>query len=350
MGWASAHAVNLSRRGIVLVLVASLGLQLAAGVGLAYAAGFEAVRDVFSQFSGPWLLGIAGSLVVSVLGYYESYLGVFGSAANWSLPRRQVWAVALAGFGGLLAHGATPLDISALRTGGADNRETAVRASAFSGLEYGVMAIGGCGAAIAVLLLGLGRPPPSFTLPWAIIPLPGFAIAFWLARRYRDRLIAKAGWRHGVGIFLESIHVVRTVMVRPSHGHHAALGMAVFWAGDTCAAWCGLAAFGFRMNVAQFIVGFATGMVFTRRSMPLAGAGLLAVILPLTIWQSGAPLAVAVPGVFVYHLLSLWLPTPLSLATLRPLRDLMGPAALQATTARSDARPNPDDGRSSAAG
>jgi hypothetical protein len=64
-------------------------------------------------------------------------------------------------------------------------------------------------------------------------------------------------------------------------------------------------------------------MVFTRRSIPLAGAGMLAVILPVTIWCSGAPLAVAVPGVFAYHVLTLWLPTPLSLATLRTLRELM---------------------------
>ena len=323
MGWASTHAVNLDRRRLFLLLLATLALQLAVGIGIAYVAGFDTVREALRQFSWPWLVAIAVSLAISYGGYHEAYHGTFSVGSGWSLSEQQIRAVSLAGFGGFLAHGATALDVAALRAGGADERDTAVRVSAFGGLEYGVMAIGGCGAAIAVLVLGLHRPAPSFTLPWAVIPVPGFVIALWLADRYRGRLSDERGWRRGVAIFLESIHVVRGLLARPISRHSAALGMAVFWAGDACAAWCALAAFGFRMNVAQLVVGFATGMVFTRRSTPLAGAGLLTVILPVMIWASGAPLAVAVVGMFVYQLMSLWLPTPLSLATLHVLRGVV---------------------------
>jgi len=63
-------------------------------------------------------------------------------------------------------------------------------------------------------------------------------------------------------------------------------------------------------------------MVFTRRTGPLAGAGVLALVLPLTIWVSGAPLAVAVAGVFVYRVLALLLPMPVSLAALPTLREM----------------------------
>jgi hypothetical protein len=35
--------------------------------------------------------------------------------------------------------------------------------------------------------------------------------------------------------------------------------MAWFWAGDALAAWSALAAFGFPMNGAAFIVGYCTG-------------------------------------------------------------------------------------------
>jgi hypothetical protein len=76
------------------------------------------------------------------------------------------------------------------------------------------------------------------------------------------------------------------------------------------------------MNAAALFVGFATGMVFTRRTGPLAGAGVLALVLPLTIWDSGAPLAVAVAGVFVYRVLALLLPMPVSLAALPTLREM----------------------------
>jgi uncharacterized membrane protein YbhN (UPF0104 family) len=321
MGWASAHVLNLGRKGLFVLLIATLGLQLAAGVGLANAAGFGEVEHVLQRFAWPWLLAIAGAVAVSFAGYHEAYRGSFG--AQWQLPGPHRRAVALAGFGGFLAHGATALDVAALRAGGADRRDTAVRASAFGGLEYGVMAVAGCGAAIAVLVTGMHRPPPSFTLPWAIIPLPGFLVAFWLARRYHERLAGSTGWRNGLGIFLASIELVRQLFVAPLRRHSAVLGMTVFWAGDACAAWCGMALFGFHMNLAQLVVGFATGMVLTRRATPLAGAGLLSVALPVTVWYSGAPLAVAVPGMFVYQLLTLWLPTAVSLATMDTLRALV---------------------------
>ena len=98
--------------------------------------------------------------------------------------------------------------------------------------------------------------------------------------------------------------------------------MVVFWLGDMVAAWAGLAMFGFDMNGAQLIVGMATGMVFTRRTGPLGGAGVLGLVLPLTLWYSGAPFAVAVVGVFAYRVVSLWLPLPFSIASLPTLRRI----------------------------
>ncbi len=331
----SAHALYASRRAVVALLVATLAMQLAAGLGLAWVAGFGAVEGALRNVNWPWLGVLVGALVVSFLGYHHAYRGMFATSPHWSLPHRQMVPVALAGFGGFLAHGATEIDLAALRTGGADRREASVRVSGFGGLEYGVLALGGSAAAIVVLALGLDKPPPSFTLPWAIIPVPGFLVAFWLARRYGDRLSAATGWRGGIGIFLESIDVVRRLFLHPMRRDSAVLGMAAFWAGDACAAWSGLAMFGFHMKVAALIVGFATGMLVTRRTAPLAGAGLLAVALPVTLWLSGAPLAVAIPGIFVYHVMTLWLPIPGSLATMRTLRGLVESAG--ATGAESAA-------------
>ena len=68
--------------------------------------------------------------------------------------------------------------------------------------------------------------------------------------------------------------------------------------------------------------GYATGMVFTRRTGPLAGAGILALVLPLSLWYCCAPLAVAVAGVFAYRVLALWLPMPVTLAFLPTLRTM----------------------------
>lgn len=323
MRWLSANALYLRRRTVTALLLVTLGLQLAAGIGLAWVAGFGAVRVALGHVTWAWLAALIGGLGLSFVGYHQAYRGTLLGGPGWSLSRRQMLLVVLAGYGGFVAHGATDVDLAAVRVGGTDPQEARVRVSAMSGLEYGVLAIAGCGAAIAVLVLHMPQPPPDFTLPWAIIPVPGFLVAFWIARRYGDRLAHRSGWRARVSVFLSSIMVVRGLFVRPLRGHPAVLGMALFWAGDGFSAWAGLAMFGIRMNVASFVVGYATGMVFTRRTGPLAGAGILAVVLPLTLWYSGSRLAVAVVGIFVYHLLTLWLPLPGSLATWSTLRELV---------------------------
>jgi uncharacterized membrane protein YbhN (UPF0104 family) len=231
-------------------------------------------------------------------------------------------AVVAAGFGGFLAHGGGALDQYALQAAGAEEDKAKARVAALGGLEHGVLAIGGCAAAIAVLVSGRAQPSADFTIPWAVIPIPGFLIGFWAADRYHDRFRDRAGWRGKLGIFLDSIRIIRVLFAHPLRWGSALCGMALFWAADALATWAGLAMFGVQMNAAALFVGFATGMVFTRRTGPLAGAGVLALILPLTIWVSGAPLAVAVAGVFVYRVLALLMPMPVSLAALPTLRTM----------------------------
>jgi hypothetical protein len=318
----SAHYLERRARVPVLLVVAATVLDLAAAAGLAYVVGFGKVRAVLGDFQGGWIIALLGALLVSAVGYYHAYRGVFRVDGGPRLPRRELLAVAIAGFGGHLAHGGGPLDQYALRAAGADEDQAKVRAVGLAGLEHGVLSIIGTGTAIAVLALGLGKPPASFTLPWALLPVPGFLIAFWAAERYRYRFHGRPGWRGRAGIFLDSIHVIRELFVHPLRWWPAVLGMALFWAADAFAAWAGLAAFGFQMDAAALYVGFATGMLFTRRTGPLAGAGLLALVLPMTISGSGAPFAVAIVGVMAYRVLPLWLSTPVSLAVLPTLRQM----------------------------
>jgi hypothetical protein len=48
----------------------------------------------------------------------------------------------------------------------------------------------------------------------------------------------------------------------------------------------------------------------------------LALVLPVTIWVSDAPFAVAVAGIFAYRVLALLLPMPVSLAALPTLHAM----------------------------
>jgi hypothetical protein len=286
----SGHLIDSRAAEIGLLICLAFALELAAGTGLAYIAGFASVQQVLPHFwtDWTWLAGVAGSLAVSFYGYYLAYDGIFSVEAGPQVPGPRMRAIVAAGFGGFLSHGGPALDGYALEAAGASKRDASVRVTGLAGLEHGVLAIGVVPAAITVLATGSGAPPPDFTLPWAIIPVPGFLLGFWLAERYRARLRDRPGLRGKAGVFLDGIHLIRTLFLAPGKDWPAAPGMALFWATDMLAAWLGLAAFGYRMNAATFIVAMGTGMVFTRRTGPLAGAGVLTLVLPQAYSPTGS--------------------------------------------------------------
>ncbi len=174
--WLSVIHVRRRRTVLTVLIAAAILLELAAGVGLAYVAGWSKVRAALGDFDGTWLVAMVGALLVSFVGYHYAYRGVFRVDGGPTLTRRQMRAVVAAGFGGFLAHGGGALDQYALQAAGADEREAKARVAALGGLEHGVLAIGGCAAAIAVLVSARNQPPMDFTLPWAVIPIPGFVI------------------------------------------------------------------------------------------------------------------------------------------------------------------------------
>lgn len=320
--WLSGHYLKHRRMALGMLIGLAAALQLAAGVGLAYVAGFSQVRAVLGRFQWPWLSLLAGALAFSFVAYYYAYRGIYRIRGGPTLSGPQMRAVVIAGFGGFLAHGGAALDEYALKAAGSKERAAKVRVASLAGLEHGVLALIGTAAAIVVLGLGFLRPPPDFTIPWAIIPVPGFLLAFWVAHRYRDRPHETNGWRGKLAVFRDSIDLIRQMFAHPWRCGPALLGMAVFWIADAASAWAGMAAFGYQMNGASFFVGFATGMIFTRRTGPLGGAGVLALVLPVTVWVSGAPFAAAIVGMFAYRVAALWLPMPFALSALPTLREM----------------------------
>ena len=215
--WLSGHHLQRRGRELTGLVVLAAALQVAAAVGLAYVAGFSAVHDVLGRVSWPWIGAAGGGLVVSFPAYYFAYRGIYEVEDGHELARRQMMSVVTGGFGGFFAHGGAALDDYALRAAGADERDASVRVSALAGMEHGALAVLGTAAGIVVLVQGLAKPPPDFSLPWSVIPIPGFALAFWLAARYRARLRDRGGWRGKMGVFLDSIHLNRLLFL-----HHQA--------------------------------------------------------------------------------------------------------------------------------
>jgi hypothetical protein len=319
-------------RGSVLALLLGISALLAivAATGIAYIAGFTEVRAVFSHFNWVWIVALLGGLGFSFAGYYYAYEGIIKVAGGPVVAGAQMRTIVTVDFSGFLSGMGGIFDRYALEGTGVSQREAKSRVWALAGFELGVLALGGTATAIAVLALDSRAPPLDFTLPWAVIPVPGFLIAFWLGERYRDRFRGRPGWRGTCDNFLESIHLLRAMFASPRHYGFAVAGMALFWAGDAFAVWAALAAFGFHMDAAALFVGYATGMVFTRRTAPLTGGAVLVLCLPLTICGSGAPLAVAVVAVVLYRTLAVWLPTPAALALLPEVRKIGQQRARQA--------------------
>jgi uncharacterized membrane protein YbhN (UPF0104 family) len=320
----SRHLVESEAKRLALLTAIAAVLYAAAGVGMAYVAGFDAVRARLLHPVWWWLAISAGVTLLSFVGYYFGYRGV-GKVEGGpdDLTAASRLAVVSAGFGGFLAHGGSGLDEFVMRAAGADEREARVRVTLLAGLEHGILAFPCSLAAIYLLVRGIDKPPHDFTIPWAVGPAVGFAIAFWVAHRYRKAWRSRDGWRGKTSILLDGIHLIGVMFRRPGTYAAALGGTLLFWLADMFALWAAMAAFGFRMNGGSEVVAFGTAMIVTRRTGPLGGAGILGCALPPTLWISGAPFAAAVLGTFAYRFFTLWLPQPAAFASLPRLRTLL---------------------------
>jgi len=66
------------------------------------------------------------------------------------------------------------------------------------------------------------------------------------------------------------------------------------------------------------------GYSLTRRTLPFAGAGIVEVVMPLTLVACGTPFAGAILGVLTYRVFNLWLPLLPAAGVLPRLRARYG--------------------------
>lgn len=316
------HVERNARQLTVLTLIAAL-LFLGATAGIASIAGFDAVATRLGHADWRWLLASAGGTLVAFAGYRLAYQAISDLRGGPHLDRRELDAVVAAGFGGFVARGGAAVDDYVMRAAGADHRAAQVRVGALGALEHVPIAVGGCAAAVYLLARGVSSHPPlDFLWPWALAPPLGGALAVWAAARYRRRLRDRSGWRGKLGVGLDSVWTLLQLGRELPDRGLGFLGITLFWAADIGSLWAALAAFHFHMRVPALVVAYSIGYALTRRSAPLGGAGLIETALPLTVWESGAPLAAAVAGVLAYRLFNLWTPMPIAFLALPRLRGI----------------------------
>jgi uncharacterized membrane protein YbhN (UPF0104 family) len=118
------------------------------------------------------------------------------------------------------------------------------------------------------------------------------------------------GWRARLAHALDGIAHTLDLARDTRAGLLALLGMAIYWAADIFVLWACLALFWPHGNpgVLVIVLGYASGYALTRRSLPLAGAGAVEMMLPFALMWTGIALPAAIVCVFVYRVFNLWLP------------------------------------------
>jgi uncharacterized membrane protein YbhN (UPF0104 family) len=267
---------------------------------LAYAGYVLAVRDTAKVDEGPKLS--FGHSIRAVIGGF----GVFAATRT---------------------SGGFAVDYWALRTAGEDREGAVARVLALGALEYAVLAPAALCAAIAILVDGedisLG-----LTLPWLAV-IPGALVAIWLtspkrADRYATHSPGAGRVREGFAHSVAGLSMLRRMLVAPPREHGLGLlGTAAYWAGDIACLWGALELFGNpRLSLPALIIGYATGYVLTRRSLPAGGAGVVEIALTFALYWVGFPFVRALLGVVVYRLFNLWLPIIPAMAVLPDVDEL----------------------------
>jgi uncharacterized membrane protein YbhN (UPF0104 family) len=308
---------------LALFLILSGALAGLALVGVAWAAGLDAVAARLLHYDLTWVPLAVFAEVLAYVGYTLAYREVARVEEGPELKHSRAAALVATGFGAFIARGGFALDLHAFRQHNVSDREARVRVLGLGALEYAVLAPAACGAAILLLVENVDVPKPAFTLPWAIGVPAGAAIVLPLLA-LRRRLRA-SGWRDSLAQALDSIWVLRCLFVRAEHALGPA-GTALYWLGDILCLWACLRVFEPRpLGVAQLLIGYATGYALTRRTLPFAGAGAVEALLSFTLFWAGTPLAAAVLAVFLYRVINLWLPVLPATVGLRAVRSLGTP-------------------------
>jgi uncharacterized membrane protein YbhN (UPF0104 family) len=315
--------LRVSTTRLALTTLAAAAAFLGALAVMAAIAGWSTVADRFQL--GPWYwLALAFAFETAAFaGYVLAYRSVAAVEDGPHLGLRRAAELVAVGFSPFLLKGGAELDRDALTGPGASAREGEVRVLALDALEHAPLAPAAWLSAIVLLAHGRRKPGLDFTIPWSTLVPIGAALAVWGVVR-RDRFVGREGWRGKLGDGLEAVHVLFRLAAEWRSHWPAFAGAALYWAGDVLCLWASLQPFRAAPPFPAIVVAHAVGYVLTRRTLPLAGAGVVEVIMPLTLVAAGAPFAGAILGVFVYRLFNLWVPLLPAAAAIPRLRRRFG--------------------------
>jgi uncharacterized membrane protein YbhN (UPF0104 family) len=307
------------------------GAAAAAAVALVVAGGpLQAFADALGralEADPAWVLGAAGFELAS-FGGYIALLWLVGSRATSRLDLRASTQITLGGAAATrllptAGVGGAALTLWAIRRTGLGTRDAARTLLTFLVLLYAVF-LGGIAVAGGALALGLVDAPASPVLsgiPAAAATL-GIALALLAATRAPEAVPVPDGTRaarararlaDGAGVLGGA--------VRDAVGHLRApdprlLGAPAWWTFDAAVLWAMLQAFGAPPAFAVVVLAYFVGQV--GNTIPIPGAvsgGMVGLLVAF-----GVEADLALVSVLAYRAIAIWLPAPIGLAALNPMR------------------------------
>ncbi len=324
-------AARLERRPLVLSAVAGL-IALGAAVGMSYAAGPSAVLDRLRHLAPIWLAVAVGARLLSYVGYTVAHRRVTAASEQSELGAQAAAQVVAFGAGATSLKGGFSIDLRALRGAGVSRGEARAHVAALALLEWAVLAL--LAWIGALMLIGAPHAQGQAVWPWVIGVPAGTLLAALASRRLRRRRTGRL--RRRLRPLLRGADILAGLWRDPARAAATLAGMILYWLAEAAALWAGLRAFGAPSTPAVAVVGLATGFVFTPRGLPLAGAGIAEVLVPVSLMWLGVPLAAAVLAALAAELTRLAVSIPFAVLSRREVHRLVG------LEERGDARATPE--------
>ncbi len=238
--------------------------------------------------------------IVAYCGYLVAHHEVVNRARVPMGLRRDAQLVVI-GFGGWLPGGGFTVDRHALEAAGVERANANANAIMLGLLE--LLVLTPAAWLCALLVLHSHGISGSYTWPWLIAVPAGFILALaaapWASRGDSPRAGRLV---RGVGQIGAGTRACLALLLQPRRAAMVLGGIAVYWVADIAAFWAALHFVSTGVGTDRLILAYATGYVFTRRTLPFAGAIIIEVLLAVSLVAAGVPLASAAIAVFVYRM------------------------------------------------
>jgi uncharacterized membrane protein YbhN (UPF0104 family) len=297
--------IGLAARHPFVASIVAIVVTVATTLAIGEVAGLHQLGRAFGHLRPEWLIVGVLTQAVSLTAYVAAYRGVVAQAAGRRLTRRVGVGLVLSGFTSFAVSGGFGFDRRVLEQLGLDGRSALRAVLELGGLEF----ISLVWIAVAVSIPALTTDPSlpqSLSWPWLIAVPIGTAIAVVISRIKAPEDVSP-DHRMPLAALSLGLHDVLGLTRHPRRAPGAWAGILVYWAADMATLYAATRTFGLQPPWESLVLAYATAYLFSRRTLPLGGAGFIQVLLTFSLYWVHEPLAPSLAAVILYRWISMWL-------------------------------------------